>query len=138
MHPIYITPVPGAIADAMGGKLLQELATATQRYLAPEDDSEFHSGRFYTPGRKGSADAKILAMTKSPVMNGAPREFINKVMGAPTAVDDVADAIELLRLARDLLRRAKAPRAVERVRLAIKSADGALRHAQGMRSRTGG
>lgn len=42
----------------------------------------------------------------------------------------VRRALDLLRLARELLKDAKAPKATAKVRLAIKSTEGALRHAE--------
>jgi hypothetical protein len=47
-----------------------------------------------------------------------------------SALDNVRRAISALREARELLERAGATRAVERVRAALKSADGARRHAE--------
>jgi hypothetical protein len=41
------------------------------------------------------------------------------------------EAVILLQQARDKLKEAKAPRALEKVRSALKSAEGALRHAHG-------
>lgn len=51
-------------------------------------------------------------------------------------VDDVADALALLIAARDKLARANAPQALKRVRLAITSTGGALRHARSRAGRT--
>ena len=49
-----------------------------------------------------------------------------------TAVDvrDVDRAIDYLRLARDLLKQAGADKAADKVRVALKSAEGASRHIQ--------
>lgn len=47
----------------------------------------------------------------------------------------IDEAIELLKKARDLLVTAEAPRTVAKVRLALTSAGGAKRHAQGKASR---
>lgn len=47
----------------------------------------------------------------------------------------ITDAIEHLRSARDLLVTADAPRAADKVRAALKSAEGALRHAHGRQYR---
>ena len=47
-----------------------------------------------------------------------------------SAVEEISKAITALREARDLLERAKAHRVVVRVRAALKSADGARRHAE--------
>lgn len=47
---------------------------------------------------------------------------------------DISRAIRLLREARDLLKKAGARRTVLRVRLALTSAQGALRHAAGVSS----
>lgn len=52
-----------------------------------------------------------------------------------TAEQMVVAAIDNLRVARELLRAAGAVRTVQRVRLALTSAEGALRHAQGMKYR---
>lgn len=52
-----------------------------------------------------------------------------------TAEAKAARAVDYLRQARDLLKGAGAIRAVDRVRLAITSAGGAVRHAQGKASR---
>lgn len=46
----------------------------------------------------------------------------------PNDVDDIAEAVQLLRQARDLLREAGASRAVVRVRDALASPEGAERH----------
>ena len=47
-----------------------------------------------------------------------------------TDVDDVREALQYLRMARDFLKSAGCPNALDRVRLAITSAGGALRHAE--------
>lgn len=51
-------------------------------------------------------------------------------MRASKPLDDVRidEAIKMLRAARDLLREVDAPKAVVKVRLALKSAEGARRH----------
>jgi hypothetical protein len=59
---------------------------------------------------------------------------------APASIADwnrVNRACELLREARDLLSKAKAPRATDKVRRALKSSEGALRHVQHRCNRTG-
>jgi hypothetical protein len=50
----------------------------------------------------------------------------------PEPIDDVRDALDLLKGARDKLKRAGAVKTVERVRLAISSAKGARRHAENL------
>lgn len=54
----------------------------------------------------------------------------------PIQVGNVKQAIECLRAARDLLRVADCPRTIARVRLAITSAGGALRHVEHRQHRT--
>lgn len=51
-------------------------------------------------------------------------------------VRDVGIALAHLRAARDLLQSSDSPLALERVRLAITSTEGALRHIEGRRQRT--
>src|SRR5208282_1427617 len=53
-------------------------------------------------------------------------------MDAEARYHSIQVAIGLLHEARDRLKEAKAPRATEKVRRALKSAEGALRHADGM------
>jgi len=50
-------------------------------------------------------------------------------MNSLSNIDRVGLAISHLKVARDLLKRAEAPKATDRVRLALSSAKGALRHA---------
>ncbi len=52
------------------------------------------------------------------------------VVAGDYAVASIELAIGHLRIARDRLREAGAPRAITRVRLALTSAEGALRHAK--------
>ncbi len=68
----------------------------------------------------------------------AEREFHMGYMKAPrgqtaaeatAAICTVERAVEHLRAARDLLREAKAPKALQRVRSALSSAEGAVRNA---------
>lgn len=54
----------------------------------------------------------------------------------PMQVANVMQAIECLRAARDLLKSANCKNTIARVRLAITSAGGALRHAEHRRART--
>ena len=56
---------------------------------------------------------------------------INSRLEASGQRHNVERAILLLRQARDALVRAKAPRAADKVRRALKSAEGAHRHAHG-------
>lgn len=51
----------------------------------------------------------------------------------PITIDqlaEISDAISLLRVAREKLKMADAPRSVEKVRAALKSAEGAFRHGE--------
>ncbi len=54
----------------------------------------------------------------------------------PLQVTCVGEAIQRLRTARNLLKHANCPRALERVRSALASAYGALRHVEHRRRRT--
>lgn len=54
----------------------------------------------------------------------------------PAHVGNVKQAIECLRAARDLLKTADCPQTVRRVRLALTSAGGALRHVEHRMHRT--
>lgn len=59
----------------------------------------------------------------------------------PATIQQVADvrhAVELLRTSRNLLVSADCPRSAERVRLALKSAEGALRHIEHRELQTSG
>lgn len=55
---------------------------------------------------------------------------LRAISDAADNVEKIAAAIEHLRKARELLKQAGAKRATERVRLALTSAGGALRHAE--------
>lgn len=59
----------------------------------------------------------------------ALRERVHNMMFPPNREELVVQAYETLRTARNLLTKAKAPKAVQRVRLAMTSAQGAIRHA---------
>lgn len=122
----------------------REAAAALAAYDAPPiaalpvlESALPHLRNYAEDWRTGLADGTYEDSAGFTALQGAISAAESLITPPTSAPAQVRAAVAMLRQARDLLKAAGASRAVDKVRLAMKSAEGAERHAIGMASRPG-
>jgi hypothetical protein len=124
------------VLDTFNG---QEYNIAVSVKLVPTNEQEAHEAERYEAGKLAAVIAAARAVTAClDPDEDWPEGMLEAVLGLEQVMGDtpttnvqrVEDALLHLRAARDLLKAAGAPRAVKKARAALKSAEGAARHAR--------